>query len=151
MLRGCGEETTGPFRLANRDFGAHNVLVNGDFDIVGLIDFDGVMAGPLEAVAQYPIFCGLEVEPPGVVPSEPMMMESAAQALPRLEAYKEMLRKYEEEDASDNTKVADRLGSMSASVFQGMMHYQSQVGFTNDRWMASCLKMLQEQSMGNRE
>lgn len=46
-------ESADSFRLVNRDFGAHNLLVNQDFDIVGVIDFDGMMAAPIEVAAQY--------------------------------------------------------------------------------------------------
>jgi hypothetical protein len=42
------KERSGPFRLTNRDSGAHNILVNDNFEIVGVIDFDGVMVA-LEA------------------------------------------------------------------------------------------------------
>ncbi|PNP76660.1 hypothetical protein FNYG_10079 [Fusarium nygamai] len=51
------------FSLVNRDFGAHNLLVDETFQIVGVIDFDGVMAAPLEVVAQYPVLTGLNREP----------------------------------------------------------------------------------------
>jgi hypothetical protein len=71
LMRTHQEEKSGPFRLTNRDFGAHNILVNDNFDIVGVIDFDGVMAAPLEAVAQYPILSFLDVDPPGVVYTAP--------------------------------------------------------------------------------
>ena len=84
LLRIRGEESNGPFRLANRDFGAHNVLVNEDFDVVGVIDFDGVMAAPLEVVAQYPLHCFLQVEPPGIVDTRPAVVERVAQTLPRI-------------------------------------------------------------------
>ncbi|KAK3381135.1 hypothetical protein B0H63DRAFT_501844 [Podospora didyma] len=50
LMRIHGEEKAGPFRLTNRDFGAHNILLNDDFDIIGVIDFDGVMAAPLEVL-----------------------------------------------------------------------------------------------------
>jgi hypothetical protein len=71
LMRIHQEEESGPFRLTNRDFGAHNILVNDNFDIVGVIDFDGVLAAPLEAVAQYPILSFLDVDPPGVVYTAP--------------------------------------------------------------------------------
>ncbi|KAK4613468.1 hypothetical protein CLAFUW4_09198 [Fulvia fulva] len=54
-----------PFRLTNRDFGIHNLLVNDAFEIVGLIDLDGVMAAPVEMVAQMPRFSGLDLPLPG--------------------------------------------------------------------------------------
>jgi hypothetical protein len=51
-LYGQNSSTGGPFSLTNRDFGAHNLLVNDDFEIIGVIDLDGVMAAPIEVVAQ---------------------------------------------------------------------------------------------------
>ncbi|KAJ4304254.1 hypothetical protein N0V88_001867 [Collariella sp. IMI 366227] len=66
---------TGPFRLTNRDFEAHNTLVNSDFNIVGVIDFDGVIAAPLEVVAQYPVLSCLQIEPLGVVYTNPVAVE----------------------------------------------------------------------------
>ena len=41
-------------------------------------------------------------------------------------------------------KVADRLGSTSASIYQGMTAYAQHQDFVNDKWMKSCLKMLLE-------
>ncbi|OAA70601.1 Protein kinase-like domain protein [Cordyceps fumosorosea ARSEF 2679] len=117
LLRIQGEEQDGPFRLTNRDFGAHNILVNGDFDIVGVIDFDGVMAAPLEVVAQYPDSSFLDVEPPGVVETRPLALERIASTLPKLESFKEMLAKWEGAEAGE-VKVADRLGSTSACAYQ---------------------------------
>ncbi|ATY65232.1 kinase-like domain [Cordyceps militaris] len=143
LLRLCGEQKDGPFRLANRDFGAHNILVNDDFDVVGVIDFDGVMAAPLEAVTQYPFQCFLDVEPHGVVETRPAVVERVALTLPRLQTYKDMLAKYEA-SAGGNFKVADRLGGIPASAYRGMTAYQSHQDFVNDRWMRSCLKMLQD-------
>ena len=58
---------TGPYGLANRDFGAYNVLVDDDSNIIGLIDFDGVIASPVELVAQMSLFTGLERPIPGFV------------------------------------------------------------------------------------
>ena len=46
-----GKETASPFRLTNRDFGPHNILVDGDFCVISVVDLDGVVAGPLEAMA----------------------------------------------------------------------------------------------------
>ena len=36
------DKHTGPFRLVNRDFGAHNILVEDNYSIVGIVDFDSV-------------------------------------------------------------------------------------------------------------
>lgn len=144
LMRIYGRERTGSFRLTNRDFGAHNILVNDDFDIVGVIDFDGVMAAPLEVVAQYPVHSFLEVEPPGAVYSRPAAIERVRRTAPRLQEYKELLNMFESEQGEDRTKVADSLGSTSASIYQGMAAYAQHQDFVNEKWMKSCLKMLLE-------
>ncbi|KAH7319170.1 hypothetical protein BKA65DRAFT_513916 [Rhexocercosporidium sp. MPI-PUGE-AT-0058] len=61
------------FQLANRDFGAHNLLVDNEFNIIGLIDFDRVMTAPLAVVAQFPQLTGLERQIPGYVESRPAL------------------------------------------------------------------------------
>lgn len=55
------------YSLVHRDLGAHNVLVNEDFDIVGLIDLDSVMAAPPEVGAQFKSFMHLNRPTPGFV------------------------------------------------------------------------------------
>lgn len=139
-----GEEKDGPFRLTNRDFGAHNILVNDDFAIVGVIDFDGVMAAPLEVVAQYPVLSGLNVEPPGAVYTHPAAIERVNRTAPRLHEYRELLAGFEVEQGEGGLKVADRLGSISASVYKGMTASGQHQDFVNERWMKSCLKMVRE-------
>ncbi|KAK3373528.1 kinase-like domain-containing protein [Lasiosphaeria ovina] len=143
LMRIHGEERTGPFRLTNRDFGAHNILVNDDFDVISVIDFDGVMAAPLEVVAQYPALSFLEVEPPGAVYSQPAAIERVRRTAPRLQEYKELLGRFESEQGGDGTKVAGRLGSTSANIYRGMAAYAQHQGFVNEKWMKSCSKMLQ--------
>ncbi|OAQ99561.1 hypothetical protein LLEC1_01332 [Akanthomyces lecanii] len=145
LLRICGEEKNGPFRLTNRDFGAHNILVDDNFNVVGVIDFDGVMAAPLEVVAQYPDECSLTMAAPGGVETLPLAIERYAENFPKLQVYREMLAKCEG-GAGGNVKVADRLGSMAARAYEGMVAYECQQDFVNDKWMNSCLEMLKDQA-----
>jgi hypothetical protein len=131
-MRINGERRPGPFQLTNRDFGAHNILVNDDCDIVGVIDLDIVMAAPLEIVAQYPTFSFLDVEPPGAVYSHPAAIERVRRTAPRLQQYKDLLGTWESQ-GEDGTKVADRLGSTSASIYRGMAAYAQHQISVNER------------------
>lgn len=142
LMRLNDTETTGPFRLTNRDFGAHNILVDNDFNIVGVLDFDGVMAAPLEVAAQYPTLSFLDVEPPGAVYSHPAAIERVRITASRLEEYGGLLGAAERDE--DGRGIADSLGSVGASVYQGMTAFAQHQGFVNEMWMQSCLKMLQE-------
>lgn len=52
-----------------------NVLVDNEFNIVGFIDFDGVMAAPSAVVAQLPVFMGMLHPAPGFVEIEEIRSE----------------------------------------------------------------------------
>ncbi|KAF2168679.1 hypothetical protein M409DRAFT_21419 [Zasmidium cellare ATCC 36951] len=77
----------GPFSLVNRDLGPHNLLVDNEFNIVGVIGFDGVMAAPVEVVAQMPALMGMGLQPPGHVEMNPLHLQTIQEQSPRLEAY----------------------------------------------------------------
>lgn len=140
---------TRPYGLANRDFGAHNVLVDDDFNIIGLIDFDGVIAAPIELVAQLPLFTGLERPIPGFV-------ETGEFALKRIERTKHQVPQYiefvsgaiAEAEATvglaDSSGLADAMVSDAASAVQGMNAYGQHQGFVNDRWMAAYAMLLEK-------
>ncbi|RBR10341.1 hypothetical protein FVER53590_12451 [Fusarium verticillioides] len=135
------------FSLVNRDFGAHNLLVNEKFQIVGVIDFDGVMAAPIEVVAQYPVLTGLNREPPGCVETRPAAIERIERTKPKLKEYKEMLAAAERKLGNDDkgaTPIADLLLSDAASVFQGLVRYQGHQVFVNDQWMEAYLKLIRD-------
>ncbi|KAG5761086.1 hypothetical protein H9Q72_010812 [Fusarium xylarioides] len=133
------------FSLMNRDFGAHNLLVNEKFQIVGVIDFDGVMAAPIEVVAQYPVLTGLNREPLGCVETRPAAIERIERTKPKLKEYKEMLAAAKSKLGNNDkgaTPVADLLLSDAASVFQGLVRYQGHQVFVNNQWMEAYLKLI---------
>ncbi|KAF5718209.1 kinase-like domain-containing protein [Fusarium globosum] len=133
------------FSLVNRDFGAHNLLVDEKFHIVGVIDFDGVMAAPIEVVTQYPVLTGLNREPPGCVETRPAAIERIERTKPKLKEYKEMLATAEIKLGSIDegaTPIADLLLSDAASVFQGLVRYQGHQVFVNNQWMEAYLRLI---------
>jgi hypothetical protein len=139
-----GGSISGPFRLANRDFGAHNLLVNDNFEIVGVIDLDGVMAAPSQVVAQYPVFTGLDREPPGYVETRPLALERIRETEPRLEEYKKLVEMAEAKITTNEgaTPVSSMMLSDGASIFQGLRGYASHQRFVNDMWVEAYLTLL---------
>lgn len=81
------------FKLTNRDFGAHNLLVNNDFEIVGVIDLDGVIAAPIEVVSQYPQLSGLDRVPPGHIENRPLAIDRISRTAPKLAEYQSFVEK----------------------------------------------------------
>ena len=146
-LYGHNSSRGDPFRLTNRDFGAHNLLVNNNFEIVGVIDLDGVMAAPIEVVAQYPRLTGLKREPPGHVETRPLAIDRIRRTEPKLKEYKDLVETAEAGIGSGKkgeATVANMMLSDAASVFQGLLHYMSHQKFVNDSWMGAYLKLLRE-------
>jgi hypothetical protein len=143
----CSMES--PFSLVNRDFGAHNLLVNDNFEIIGLIDLDGVMAAPMEVVAQYPVLTGLDREPPGHVETRPAAKDRIRRTEPRLKEYKDLIGTAEAEMkiVEGNTPIANLMLSDAASVLQGLLRYRSHQKFVNDQWMEAYVRLLHSSCM----
>ena len=139
----------GPYGLANRDFGAHNVLVDDEFRIVGLIDFDGVIAAPIELVVQMPLFTGLQRSIPGFVETGEFALKRVEKAKHQIPRYVEYVRAaISEAETSFNLphewELADSMVSDAASIVEGMNAYGQHQAFVNDRWMAAYLMLLEK-------
>jgi hypothetical protein len=143
-----GHDSTseGPFKLTNRDFGAHNLLVNNDFEIIGVIDLDGVMAAPIDMVAQYPQLSGLAREPPGHIETRPLAIDRISRTTPKLEEYKNFVETTEAEldPKKGEPTIASLLLSDAASIVQGLLCYASHQKFVNDKWMEAYSKLLRK-------
>ena len=146
LARVHAHESSGPFRLVNCYFGTHNILVSDDFDVVGVISFDGVMAAPAGVVAQYPLFIGFEVEEIDEEMLERLTWkaEALARNKPRLDEYNVFLRNFEDVLEKDSTlaRPSDRLDSREALVYSSMMCCHNHQKSTNDMLQRRCLRML---------
>ncbi|KAH6707915.1 hypothetical protein BKA61DRAFT_739162 [Leptodontidium sp. MPI-SDFR-AT-0119] len=135
-LYGQKSSWTGPSSLTNRDFGAHNLLVNDDFEISGVIDFDGVMAAPMEVR-----------EPPGHVETRPLAIDRIKRTEPKLKEYKNFVEAAEARmggSMNGEASVANMMLSNATSVFQGLLRFASHQKFVNDKWMEANLRLLRE-------
>lgn len=143
-------QTKGPFVMANRDFGAHNVLVDNEFNIVGLIDFDGCMFAPIEVAAQFPLYMGLQRPVPGHVETRELalkLIEKQRHLIPR---YVELVRAITTElerstGAESASSLADALVGDAATVVQGLNEYGQHQDFVNDSWMAAYDLLMRKQ------
>lgn len=136
LMQAVGDASQREFGLVNRDFGAHNVLVNSSFEIIGLIDLDGVMAAPIEKVAQLPLFMGAQREPPGVPETRPAAIERIKEYAHLVPRYTDLVRR------KGATQLADKLVSDAASVIQGLNAYGQHSRFENERWWKAYEELL---------
>jgi hypothetical protein len=139
----------GPFGLANRDFGAHNVLVDKEFNIVGFIDFGGVMAAPPAVVAQLPEPMDLSRPVPGFVETRKMALEYQKEAAHLLPRYIDLVQAaVARQEVIAGKKVASGfaalLASDAASIVQGLNEYGQHRDFINNRWSAAYDLLLQK-------
>ena len=139
-----GHSLAAPFCLTNRDFGPHNVLVDDDFHIVGVIDLDGIMAAPYEVAAQFPVLAGLDPEPPGHVETRPMALERIARTKPLIREYNNMVKEIEERFNPRGCKIWNIMLSNGARAVQGLNGYKSHQNHVNENWMRAYARLLVE-------
>ena len=125
------------FGLANRDFGPHNILVDNDFNIIAVIDLDGVLAAPIEVVARPPSMAGLEQETPGHVETRPAALERIKQNQHRLSEYRQFISEAERnlDLAESKTDLAEAMGATKSKILHGLYEYEQHDKNTNDLWL----------------
>ncbi|KAL9620174.1 MAG: hypothetical protein Q9160_005289 [Pyrenula sp. 1 TL-2023] len=141
----CRRDETKPatFSLTNRDFGAHNVLVNENFEILGVIDLDNVIAAPIEVVAQFPEQTGMTLGPPGHVETRPLAIQRIKEEEPTIRAYQSFVDEAELcSDKLSEARFAALMLSDAASLCRGLKSYDSFQKWANDNWQEAYLKIL---------
>ena len=147
-MKSAEDQNTRPFGLANRDFGAQNVLVDNEFNIVGFIDFDGVMATPSAVVAQLPVFMGILRLVPGFVETRKLALRCLKETAHLLPRYVELVQAAvaQQEASTSKQKISDFAGllmSDAASIVQGLNDFGQHRNLVNDRWSAAFELLLQ--------
>lgn len=140
----------GPFGLTIRNFGAHNILVDKNFDIVGMIGCD-IIAAPIEVVAQYPRRTGLDREPPGSSEEYKRTVTDIIKKQKRLQNYNSIFKEAEMKSVHHGKSTPDKKGapianmmwSDGASLVQGLRVYMAFRESANYRWKEG-LKTLHE-------
>ena len=141
-------DATGPFSVVNRDFGAHNILVDSDFNIIGVIDLDGVMAAPVEIVAQFPQLTGLDLPLPGSIETRPAALERMKMVAPQLKEYQNLVHnliaeKSNSGDALHVSRLAELMMSNTAIIVEGLKSYRGHQKYTNDQWVMAYQRLQQ--------
>jgi len=140
VRRYCPNDTS-PFSFTNQDFGFHNVLVDDSYSIIGVIDFDGIMAAPKEVVGQFPALCALDPPASGVPPRNEFVEVREEQEKPSIGSYSTSLRTLA--IGSERQIFADMM-SIPKSLVRGLNAFISHQDFIGDQWMDSFLYLLQK-------
>jgi hypothetical protein len=149
QLYGCRDEQKS-FGLVNRDFGFNNLLVNDNFEIVGLIDLTcSIMAAPIEMVAQFPTDALMDRPMPGRIETNPHVNARQRKEAPKLVEYSGLIREAIEEQGCPEhlNDLADLINSDAARVVQGLDDYNPDQEWYNDQWL-ECYNFLLSKASG---
>ncbi len=130
---------TGPFYLTNADFGFHNVLIDADFNIQGVIDCDDCLSAPLHVAAQLPSLSGLDPHPPGMETKKPLAIKFGKVTALDIERFVKMVAEAELSLQGENlkTSLADTMQSDGFYMWQGLDWYNSHCGWVNTERLQS--------------
>ncbi|KAI1123476.1 hypothetical protein F5Y10DRAFT_280901 [Nemania abortiva] len=70
-----GDGSAEGFGLANYDLNPNNFLVDREFNVLAVIDWDSVVSGPDAALYRFPFLMGVSCAVPGVVDTHPAVMK----------------------------------------------------------------------------
>ena len=135
ILTDCSTDQ-GPFSLTNTDIGFHNILIDQNLNIVGLIDCDTVKAAPIHVLAQYPDFCDMLVAKPGLATTKPMAKKVLAEGTILFSKFVEMIANAERHIGGE-TPIAKAMTSDGARLFEGLQSYMGLQSWVNVNWIES--------------
>ena len=138
MFTDCADDH-GPFSLTNPDLGFHNIVLDGNLDIVGVIDCDMVLAAPIHVVAQVSGLAELDRPPPGFRTRDEEAREWYEKGTEDFNKFVEMLKAAEERFECGNI-VSQAFVSDAATLYTGLNHY-SGGGGDLEIWHQSYLYM----------
>ena len=112
------------YHLMDQKLGADNLLVDEDFNIVGFLEWDGIMAAPIQQVVQYPRKTGFSMPPPGKKHVDMRDIERLMFTEKRRAEYLTMLKRAEQGGA---VKISDDMHMVGATIMQGLVRYGDHV------------------------
>ena len=126
----------GPFYLTNRDLGLHNVLVDANLQIVGVIDCDTMFAAPIHVAAQHMHIGIIHPPKPGHVTKKIAAKETYQRGSKMFEFYVECVKEAELK-LYGKTTLADAMKSDGAKLVEGLESYRSMQEWVNAEWVKS--------------
>lgn len=110
--------------LMDQKLGADNLLVDEDFNIVGFLEWDGIMAAPIQQVVQYPRKTGLSIPAHGENCVDMADFEQQTGAERRRARYHKMLKRAERGRA---VKISRDMHMVGATIMKGLVRYGDHV------------------------
>ncbi|KAH0551623.1 hypothetical protein GP486_007160 [Trichoglossum hirsutum] len=134
----CKMQHEGPFSLANRNLGAHSILIDSNLNIISMIDCSSIIAGPFHMAAQYPRISPIDDPIPGERP--PVDHRSNIAAM-RFRAYLDLLWREGEGGGpfrrAAAVGLAQAMSSDAAQFVRALNEFKMRSWDRNRRWLHS--------------
>lgn len=144
-----GDGSAEGFGLANFDLNPNNLLVDREFNVLAVIDWDSVVSVPDAALYRFPFLMGISCAVPGVVDTHPAVMKREQLGRRFAEVVEEVACEQAETDREGANKWPTHLLTKSAFfskeavAFQSLISVKMRQDFVNDMWLQG-LKWLGE-------
>jgi len=141
--------STADFGLANYDLNPNNILVDREFNILAVIDWDSVAALPDAALYRFPFLMGISCAIPGVVDTHPAVMKREQLGRRFVEVVEVVAREERGIDCEDanrrHTFLLTKAGffSKESMAFRSLIYVKMRQDWVNSSWLQS-LKWLSE-------
>ncbi|KAK3377280.1 hypothetical protein B0T24DRAFT_620845 [Lasiosphaeria ovina] len=129
------------FGLANYDLNPNNILVDRDFNVLAVIDWDSVVSVPDAALYRLPFLMGISCAVPGVVDTHPAVMRR--EQLGR--RFAEVVEAVALEQADNDSKAANKwpayvltksgFFSKEAVAFRSLVYVKMKQDWVNEKWL----------------
>ncbi|GAB1311967.1 hypothetical protein MFIFM68171_02177 [Madurella fahalii] len=136
-----GNGSTDGFGLANYDLNPNNILVDREFNVLAVIDWDSVVSVPDAALHRFPFLMGVDCAVPGVVGIHPAVMQR--EQLGR--RFAEAVEAVGQEPAANDCKGANKrqtyeltrsgFFSKEAVAFRSLINVKMKLDWVNHTWL----------------
>ncbi|POR31014.1 Uncharacterized protein TPAR_08762 [Tolypocladium paradoxum] len=145
----AGDGSAAGFGLANYDLNPNNVLVDREFNVLAVIDWDSVVAVPDAALYRFPFLMGIGCAVPGEVDTHPAAIKREQLGRQFAEVVETVGRGLGEDDCEGaNKQPTILLGksgfySKEAVAFRSLIYCKMRQDWVNSEWLTG-LKWLSE-------
>lgn len=143
----CSSAAPG-FGLANYDLGPNNFIVDAEFNVLAVIDWDAVIAVPDTLLYRFPFLMGVSCAVPGIRETHPRIRERERLGRRFAEivdaTWMEWAEKADWRERGGGVLFAkEDFYSKEAVAFRALVHYKSKQDWVDDEWLRG-LKWLSE-------
>ncbi len=145
----AGDGSFAGFGLANYDLNPNNFLVDREFNVLAVIDWDSVITVPDAALYRFPFLMGISCTVPGVVDTHPAVMKRQQLSRRFAEVVEAVGREQGGNDCGDASKrrafLLTKAGffSKESVAFRSLIYVKMRQDWVNYTWLQG-LKWLSE-------